>query len=85
LIHKPKAALLLLEVLSNKCKLDFVLAAALDCGVAVSLVIIFFCIVLPGANLKWWGNTVYKTTADGLGTPWKKLAPGETFGPATWS
>jgi hypothetical protein len=64
---------------------DYILASALDCGVAVSTVIIFFCITLPGATLTWWGNTVYETTADGLGTPYKQLAPGQTFGPSHWS
>ncbi|KAL2399057.1 Glutathione transporter 1 [Exophiala dermatitidis] len=39
-------------------KYNYVLSAALDCGVAVSTVIIFFCILLPGGKLNWWGNTV---------------------------
>ncbi|EED21046.1 small oligopeptide transporter, OPT family [Talaromyces stipitatus ATCC 10500] len=65
-------------------KYNYILASALDCGVAVSTVIIFLCIILPGGKLDWWGNAVYAKTADGLGTPWKKLAHGETFGPSTW-
>ncbi|EXJ88182.1 OPT family small oligopeptide transporter [Capronia coronata CBS 617.96] len=67
-------------------KYNYVLSAALDCGVAVSTVIIFFCILLPGGKLDWWGNSVYAKTADGLGTPWKGLPARGYFGPekGTW-
>jgi OPT family oligopeptide transporter len=68
-----------------------VLSAALDSGVAMSIIIIFFCLQYPkngeiGANnvLKWWGNTVYDNTADSLGTPLRVLAEGEKFGPSVW-
>lgn len=66
--------------------LDYILSAALDCGVAVSTVIIFFCITLPAGPLNWWGNTVYTNTADGQGTPYKSLPSRGYFGPAkgTW-
>lgn len=67
------------------------LSAALDSGVAISIVIIFFCLQYPkngtigeSTVLAWWGNNVYATTADALGTPLRKLAPGETFGPSSW-
>ncbi|PLB41399.1 small oligopeptide transporter, OPT family [Aspergillus candidus] len=67
-------------------KYNYVLSAALDSGVAVATVIIFFCIVLPAGPLSWWGNTVYGNTADGMGTPWKGLPERGYFGPAkgTW-
>ncbi|KAJ9285646.1 hypothetical protein DTO027B5_6445 [Paecilomyces variotii] len=67
-------------------KYNYVLSAALDSGVAVSTIIIFFCIILPGGTLTWWGNTVYSQTADGQGTPWKSLPARGYFGPAkgTW-
>ena len=72
------------------CWID-VLSAALDSGVAISIVVIFLCLQYPkngtiGADnvLTWWGNVVYTTTADALGTPLRVLAPGETFGPSTW-
>ncbi|KKK24716.1 oligopeptide transporter [Aspergillus rambellii] len=65
-------------------KYNYVLSAALDSGVAVSTVIIFFCILLPAGPLRWWGNSVFRNTADGLGIPWKRLPPGEHFGPTTW-
>jgi hypothetical protein len=72
---------------SANIDLDYILSAALDCGVAVSTVIIFFCITLPAGPLNWWGNTVYTNTADGKGTPYKSLPSRGYFGPAkgTWS
>ncbi|CAI7619675.1 unnamed protein product [Penicillium crustosum] len=67
-------------------KYNYVLSAALDCGVAVATVIIFFCITLPAGSLSWWGNTVSKTTADGKGTPYMGLPARGYFGPpkGTW-
>ncbi|KAJ5305625.1 uncharacterized protein N7443_005285 [Penicillium atrosanguineum] len=67
-------------------KYNYVLSAALDCGVAVSTLIIFFCITLPAGSLSWWGNTVYTQTADGKGTPYKGLPAQGYFGPpkGTW-
>jgi OPT family small oligopeptide transporter len=73
-------------------KYNYVLSAALDSGVAVSAVLIFFILQYPKngtiglTNVQvWWGNTVPFTTADALGTPLRSLAPGETFGPRVWS
>ncbi|KAJ7791750.1 OPT oligopeptide transporter [Mycena olivaceomarginata] len=76
-------------------KYNYVLSAALDSGVAVSIIVIFFALQFPKngtiglTNIAtWWGNTVPFTGADfgpgGAGTPVRPLAPGETFGPATW-
>ncbi|KAI9925291.1 hypothetical protein ASPWEDRAFT_176882 [Aspergillus wentii DTO 134E9] len=67
-------------------KYNYVLSAALDSGVAVATVIIFFCITLPAGSLSWWGNTVFSNTADGKGTPWKSVPAEGYFGPArgTW-
>ncbi|KAK0472353.1 OPT oligopeptide transporter protein-domain-containing protein [Armillaria novae-zelandiae] len=57
-------------------KYNYVLSAAMDSGVAVSAVIIFFCLQYPmngniGINTvqKWWGNTVPFSNADSAGTP----------------
>lgn len=69
------------SVISCSHYVDYVCSAALDSGVAVSLVVVFLCLVLPGIRLTWWGNTVYETTADGLGTPWKSVPLGGIFGP----
>ncbi|KAE9983580.1 hypothetical protein EG327_005437 [Venturia inaequalis] len=51
-------------------KYNYILAAALDTGTALSGIVIFFCILYPGGKFPdWWGNTVYVNTADGDGTP----------------
>jgi len=72
-------------------KYNYVLSGALDSGVAIAVVLIFFCLQYPKNgqigidNIQvWWGNTVPFNNADALGTPMLKLAPGETFGPSTW-
>ncbi|KAF7291048.1 OPT oligopeptide transporter [Mycena chlorophos] len=73
-------------------KYNYVLSAAMDSGVAVAAVLIFFMLEYPrsgtiGANTvqTWWGNTVYTTTIDGQGIPYKQVAPGETFGVTSWA
>ena len=66
---------------------NYILSAALDSGVAIALIVIFFSLQLPkdGVFINWWGNTVWMNTLDAIGAPFKTVAPGETFGPATWS
>ncbi|KAK7061903.1 OPT oligopeptide transporter [Favolaschia claudopus] len=73
-------------------KYNYVLSAALDAGVAVSAVLIFFILQYPrngtiGENTiqTWWGNTVFSNTADGNKTPMISLGDGETFGPTSWA
>lgn len=66
-------------------KYNFVLSCALDVGLALSGIIIFFCLQYPGASINWWGNEVFDNTADGLGTPWKPLPEKGYFGPDSWS
>ncbi|KAH9946707.1 OPT oligopeptide transporter [Amylocystis lapponica] len=70
-------------------KYNYILSAALDSGLAISVVIIFFCLQYPRAGTigentlsKWWGNTVYQHTADAKMTPLRKT--NGTFGPGTW-
>ncbi|KZS90265.1 OPT oligopeptide transporter [Sistotremastrum niveocremeum HHB9708] len=75
-------------------KFNYVLSAAMDAGVAVSIIIIFFCLQYPkngeiGLNTiqVWWGNTVMLNTADAAGTPLLTLDPNDptaTFGPSHW-
>ncbi|KAH9944677.1 OPT oligopeptide transporter [Amylocystis lapponica] len=72
-------------------KYNYVLSAGLDSGLAISVIIIFFCLQYPkngtiGANtvLTWWGNKGAFDNADGNATPLRSLAPGEWFGPSTW-
>ncbi|KAG2142311.1 OPT oligopeptide transporter protein-domain-containing protein [Suillus bovinus] len=52
-------------------KFNYVTSAALDSGTVLSLVVIFFTLEFPkgGLYINWWGNTVYKNTAD-----WNRLA-----------
>jgi len=64
-------------------KYNYVLSAALDSSVAISAIVIFFCVVFPGAELNWWGNTVNSGTIDGMGTSLKAI--NGTFGPGVWS
>ncbi|CAI7641429.1 unnamed protein product [Penicillium pancosmium] len=69
-------------------KYNYILAAALDTGLALSGIVIFFCISYPGAVFPdWWGNTVYLNTADGQGVPYKAMPDVGYFGPAngTWA
>ncbi|KAH9896261.1 OPT family small oligopeptide transporter [Xylariomycetidae sp. FL2044] len=69
-------------------KYTYVLAAALDTGLAISGIVIFFAITYgPGITFPdWWGNTVWQNTADGLGTPWLQMPDVGYFGPpnGTW-
>lgn len=63
---------------------NYILSAALDAGVAIAAVVIFFAIQMRGVELTWWGNTVWLNTADARGEPAIKLVPGQRFGPSTW-
>ncbi|KII89388.1 hypothetical protein PLICRDRAFT_41036 [Plicaturopsis crispa FD-325 SS-3] len=73
-------------------KYNYVLSAALDSGLAISVVVIFFCLQFPangtiGATTlqTWWGNTVYMNTGDYNGVTLKTLGPDEQFfGPSSW-
>ncbi|KAJ3530568.1 hypothetical protein NM688_g7690 [Phlebia brevispora] len=73
-------------------KYNYVLSAALDSGLAISVIIIFFTLQFPrngtvGKNTiqSWWGNTVSFANADGAAAPlWKLSDPTATFGPTIW-
>jgi OPT family small oligopeptide transporter len=72
-------------------KYNYVLSAALDSGLAVSIILIFFCLQYPqngtiGLNTiqSWWGNKVFLNTADGNSLPLLTLPEGSTFGPTKW-
>jgi OPT family small oligopeptide transporter len=67
---------------------NYILSAALDAGVAIAMVVVFFSLGLPktgGIELNWWGNTVWLNTADANGMPFKALPDSGFVGPATWS
>lgn len=64
-----------------------VLSAGLDCGVAISIIVIFFCVQYPlagsiGRNTiqTWWGNTVPFDNADGRSVSYKALPESGHFG-----
>ncbi|KAI1141729.1 OPT family small oligopeptide transporter [Hypoxylon sp. FL0543] len=65
---------------------NYVTAAALDAGLILSTIVIFFAITLPGVTIpQWWGNVDVFNTADATYTAWLKTVPdGGKFGPATW-
>ncbi|KAJ7350670.1 OPT oligopeptide transporter protein-domain-containing protein [Mycena albidolilacea] len=57
-------------------KFNYVTSAALDSGTVISLMTIFFTLQFPKngrITVNWWGNTVYKHTADYHRIPWKKV------------
>ncbi|KAH9178904.1 OPT-domain-containing protein [Lactarius sanguifluus] len=66
---------------------NYLLATGLDFGVLLGLTVIFFTLQLPkgGIELNWWGNTVWQRTVDAQMIPLKTLAPGEIFGPSSWT
>ncbi|KAH6967843.1 small oligopeptide transporter, OPT family [Ilyonectria sp. MPI-CAGE-AT-0026] len=66
-------------------KYNYLLSAALNAGLAITSLLLFFCLYYPNVNLSWWGNNIAYQTADGLGTPLRIVAEGETFGPKTWN
>ncbi|KAJ7098653.1 OPT oligopeptide transporter [Mycena belliarum] len=63
---------------------NYILSAALDAGVALSILVIFFAVQYREVSLEWWGNVVWQNTNDAMGVPLLVSETG-TFGPATWS
>jgi hypothetical protein len=66
---------------------NYITSAALDCGLILSTMVIFFTLYLTSANPpNWWGNFGAFNTSD-----WKHLAVsksianGTTIGPSTWN
>ncbi|PSK79782.1 OPT family small oligopeptide transporter [Candidozyma auris] len=60
-------------------KYNLVSSIALDSGVAIAAILIYFCVVYTGGskNYKWWGTTVAKKGCDAKGCPHlsKKIPP----------
>jgi hypothetical protein len=65
---------------------NYITSAAMDVGLALCAIVIFFCITLPGGAMpNWWGVTVTTNTVDAGGTAVRYVpASGQSFGPATW-
>ncbi|RXW15177.1 hypothetical protein EST38_g10679 [Candolleomyces aberdarensis] len=51
-------------------KFNYVLSSALDSGTVIAVIVIFFTLQFPkgGFEVKWWGNSIHRNTAD-----WKNL------------
>ncbi|KAK5939885.1 hypothetical protein PMZ80_008267 [Knufia obscura] len=64
-------------------KYTMTMSAALDSGLAFSLVVVFFGFIYPGLmkDFKWWGTEIYKQGCDWQACPYLTLEPGEKFGP----
>lgn len=61
-------------------KYNLVLAIALDCGVAIAAILIYFCVVYTGASdsFSWWDTTVASSGCDSKGCshlPISQLSP----------
>jgi OPT family oligopeptide transporter len=67
-------------------RLNFLTSSALDLGLALCTLLIFFAFTLNDIDApQWWGNTVGATTMDALDTAIRNKVPeGQTFGPTTW-
>jgi OPT family small oligopeptide transporter len=67
-------------------KYTMTMSAALDSGLAIGLVVIFFGFVYPGytKNFHWWGTEVYKQGCDWQACSYNVVKPGEHFGPDKW-
>lgn len=65
---------------------NYITAAALDAGLILSTIIIFFAITFPGVSVpQWWGNvTVMETLDASYASMLKTVATNGTFGPASW-
>jgi OPT family small oligopeptide transporter len=65
---------------------NYITSAALDCGLIISTLVIFFTLYMTSADHpSWWGNTTALHTADLTIKAIKShVAPGETFGPTSW-
>jgi hypothetical protein len=66
---------------------NYILSAALDAGVALGIVVVFFTVVYPkgGVNLVWWGNTVWQNTLDATAVSFIPVDPEVGFGLTSWS
>ena len=63
---------------------NYVVSAALDCGLIICTLLIFFTLYLTGApSIPWWGNDGALRTLDMDSQAISaRVAPGQTFGPS---
>ncbi|RDW63331.1 small oligopeptide transporter-2 [Coleophoma cylindrospora] len=63
---------------------NYITSAALDSGLLISTIVIFFVLRLPGATApKWWGNDAVFKTLD-MTAAAKKIPENGKFGPTSW-
>ncbi|KAF8476040.1 OPT family small oligopeptide transporter [Kalaharituber pfeilii] len=64
-------------------KYTMTLSAALDAGLAFSLVVVFFGFIYPGwmDGFSWWGTEIYKQGCDWQACPLTTVPEGGHFGP----
>lgn len=67
-------------------KYTMTLSAALDSGLAVGIVVVFFGFIFPGwmDGFSWWGTEIYKQGCDWQACAFKTVANGTHFGPDKW-
>ncbi|GAO19962.1 hypothetical protein UVI_02046140 [Ustilaginoidea virens] len=67
-------------------RLNFLTSSALDLGLALSTLFIFFAFSMQGIEPpKWWGNDVVSSTMDSQGTAvQRQVVAGQQFGPKSW-
>lgn len=67
-------------------KYTMTLSAALDSGLAVGIVVVFFGFIFPGwmEGFSWWGTEIYKQGCDWQACAFKSVANGTHFGPDNW-
>ncbi|PNS17217.1 Sexual differentiation process protein isp4 [Sphaceloma murrayae] len=65
---------------------NYITSAAFDVGLALCNIFLFFCVLLPGAEMPaWWGVNIVGETLDGAQSAVRKtVADGEIFGPKSW-
>jgi OPT family small oligopeptide transporter len=65
---------------------NYVTSAALDTGLILSTLFVFFALIMTGTKAPiWWGNREIMKTLDLQNAAIQTLIPnGETFGPTTW-
>lgn len=65
---------------------NYITSAALDVGLALCAIVIFFCVLLPGGAMPdYWGTTIVSRTLDGAQAAVRKtVGDGEMFGPKSW-
>jgi len=66
---------------------NYITSAALDCGLIVSTIVIFFALSMSNSTApQWFGNLdVFETLDFKAKAVTKHVPPGETFGPDTWA